>query len=110
MVLYLFANVNFFPDKYNNVSEPPGKLNKPDSHKQKWQAAYDELAKYVEAKELTTLTYYFGLPFEYAKSPSDTTLMFAFEAYGERKDLYETHFHSAAMKKFLAEVPAYMST
>jgi quinol monooxygenase YgiN len=77
---------------------------------EKWQASYDELAKYVESKEPTTLTYYFGLPFENVEKPSDTTLMFAFEAYGERKDLYETHFHSSAMQKFLQEVPDYMST
>jgi len=49
-----------------------------------WQAAYDELAKYVYVKEPTTMSYYFGIPLEYASNFSATTLMFAFEVYGKR--------------------------
>lgn len=36
--------------------------------------------------------------------------MLAFEVYGKREDLYETHFHSAAMKEFLQKIPDTMTT
>jgi quinol monooxygenase YgiN len=65
---------------------------------------------YVGEKELTTLTYYFGLPFEDVNDPESTTLMFAFEQYTDKKALTETHFNSAAMQKFLKIVPQYMNT
>ncbi|KAH7126757.1 hypothetical protein B0J11DRAFT_579194 [Dendryphion nanum] len=65
---YLFANCNFVPDRY------------PD-----WQAAYDDLAKYVWSSEHTTKTYYFGIPFDYAHDFNKTTSMFAFEVYGSRE-------------------------
>lgn len=76
----------------------------------KWQAAYDELAIYVGQKELTTITYYFGLPFDNVDDPESTTLMFAFEQYSEKSALTDTHFNSPAMQKFLKIVPQYMST
>ena len=36
--------------------------------------------------------------------------MLAFEQYRVRSDLYETHFHSAAMDTFLAKIPPTMTT
>ncbi|EON63160.1 hypothetical protein W97_02387 [Coniosporium apollinis CBS 100218] len=90
---YLFANVNFVPDRYDE-----------------WQTAYDALATHVFAAEPTTKTYYFGIPLDYAHDLSATTSMLAFEVYGKREDLYETHFHSAAMKEFLQKIPATMTT
>jgi len=90
---YLFANCNFVPDKYDD-----------------WQAAYDDLATYVYASEPTTMSYYFGLPIDYADNPSGTTSMLAFEVYGKRDDLYETHLKSAAMSTFLSKIPPTMPT
>lgn len=67
-----------------------------------WQAAYDELGKYVWAHEPTTETYYFGLPLEFADDPPNTPVMLAFEVYDKRDSLYDTHFHSSTMQqKFL---------
>jgi len=92
-MFYLFANCNFVPDKYDD-----------------WQAAYDELAKYVWASEPTTKTYYFGIPLDYAHDFHKTTSMIAFEVYGTREDLYETHLASPAMQKFLSLIPAASTT
>ena len=85
---YLFANCNFVPDRYKDVRNrfhcchfSEEKLTKP---LQQWQAAYDKLAKYVWAKETTTMTYYFGIPMEYADDFAATTSMLAFEVYGKR--------------------------
>jgi hypothetical protein len=50
-----------------------------------WQAAYDDLAKHVSKNEPTTMTYYFGIPLDYAHDFSKTTSMFAFEVYGCRE-------------------------
>ena len=50
-----------------------------------WQAAYDKLGEYVWAKEPTTLTYYFGIPYDNEHDFESTPLMFAFEVYDERK-------------------------
>jgi quinol monooxygenase YgiN len=36
--------------------------------------------------------------------------MLAFEVYGNREDLYDTHFNSVGMKPFLAATPGTMST
>ncbi|KAF2476238.1 uncharacterized protein BDR25DRAFT_375052 [Lindgomyces ingoldianus] len=90
---YLFANCNFVPDRYGD-----------------WQVAYDELAQYVESSELTTKSYYFGIPMDYAHDFSKTTSMFAFEVYGSRDDLYKTHLSSPAMSKFLSQIPAASTT
>ncbi|KAK3068653.1 hypothetical protein LTS18_000581, partial [Coniosporium uncinatum] len=56
------------------------------------------------------MTYYFGIPMDYADDCPATTLMFAFEIYGKREDIYETHFHSPAMKQFLTKIPPTMTT
>ncbi|KAF2816331.1 uncharacterized protein BDZ99DRAFT_484974 [Mytilinidion resinicola] len=93
-MFYLFANCNFVPD--NIVSQ--------------WQAAYDELAKYVWSSEPTTKTYYFGIPLDYAHDFHKTTSMFAFEVYGAREDLYETHLNSPSMQMFLSLIPAASTT
>ncbi|KAF2793438.1 hypothetical protein K505DRAFT_244409 [Melanomma pulvis-pyrius CBS 109.77] len=92
---YLFANCNFVPDKY-----------------QDWQAAYDDLAKYVWTSEPTTKTYYFGIPLDYAHDFSKTTSMFAFEVYGSRDDLYgpKGHLSSPAMSQFLTLIPQASTT
>jgi len=92
-LFYLFANCNFVPDKYKD-----------------WQAAYDQLAKHVYPNEPTTMSYYFGIPVEYADNFSATTMMLAFEVYGKREDLYETHFKSLAMGEFLKKIPSTMTT
>ncbi|KAK3638167.1 hypothetical protein LTR56_013196 [Elasticomyces elasticus] len=95
-MFYLFANCNFVPDHYED-----------------WQAAYDDLATYVWPKEPTTMTYYFGIPLDYADDFSKTTSMLAFEVYGcreEYKDLYGTHLNSPAMAEFLSIVPAHTTT
>ncbi|KAJ0341911.1 hypothetical protein COL154_005978 [Colletotrichum chrysophilum] len=78
--LILFGNVNIVPDHYDD-----------------WQAAYDDLATYVFAKEPNTTTYYFGLPLEYADNPSRTPYLFAFEIYSSREDLYDVHLKSETM-------------
>ncbi|KAK5713093.1 hypothetical protein LTR15_011455 [Elasticomyces elasticus] len=75
-----------------------------------WQAAYDDLAAYVWPKEPTTMTYYFGIPLDYADDFPKTTSMLAFEVYGCREDLYETHLNSPAMGKFLSIVPGHTTT
>ncbi|KAH7078264.1 hypothetical protein FB567DRAFT_131238 [Paraphoma chrysanthemicola] len=90
---YLFANCNFVPDKYDD-----------------WQAAYDTLATYVLQSEPSTKTYYFGIPIDYAHDISKTTSMFAFEVYGTRDDLYQTHLSSPAMQRFLTLIPACSTT
>ncbi|KAJ2906623.1 hypothetical protein MKZ38_000878 [Zalerion maritima] len=90
---YLLANVNFLPGQYDT-----------------WQACYDELAEYVWEKEPSTLAYYFGIPIDYEKNHSETTMMFAFEAYTNRDGLYETHLESPAMSKFLANALPTMAT
>ncbi|KAF2643410.1 hypothetical protein P280DRAFT_547559 [Massarina eburnea CBS 473.64] len=90
---YLFANCNFVPDKYAD-----------------WQSAYEDLAKYVFASEPTTKTYYFGIPIDYSHDFDKTTSMFAFEVYGNREDLYETHLNSSAMTKFLEIIPQASTT
>ncbi|KAF2741427.1 hypothetical protein EJ04DRAFT_558140 [Polyplosphaeria fusca] len=92
---YLFANCNFVPDRYND-----------------WQAAYDDLAKYVYSSEHTTKTYYFGIPLDYAHDFSKTTSMLAFEIYGTREDLYGPtgHLSSPAMSIFLTRIPAASTT
>ncbi|CAI0643664.1 unnamed protein product [Colletotrichum noveboracense] len=78
--LILFGNVNIVPDHYDD-----------------WQAAYDDLATYVFAKEPNTITYYFGFPLEYADNPSRTPYLFAFEIYSSREDLYDVHLKSETM-------------
>ncbi|KAF2399362.1 hypothetical protein EJ06DRAFT_582713 [Trichodelitschia bisporula] len=93
MGFYLFAQCNFVAGRYAD-----------------WQAAYDELAVHVFNEEHTTETYYFGIPFEYKDDMDATISMFAFEVYGKREDLYETHFNSAAMQGFLKKIPSTMST
>jgi quinol monooxygenase YgiN len=90
---YIFGNVNFFPDSYDA-----------------WQGHYDTLAEYVWPNEPRCLTYYFGVPLEYASNMSKTTHMLAFEAYVEREDLYKVHMESKTMGGFLKEIPACMST
>ncbi|KAK5680758.1 hypothetical protein LTS10_006514 [Elasticomyces elasticus] len=95
-MFYLFANCNFVPDHYND-----------------WQAAYDDLAAHVWPNEPTTMTYYFGIPLDYADDFPKTTSMLAFEVYGcreEYKDLYGTHLNSPAMAEFLSIVPAHTTT
>lgn len=67
-MFYLFANCNFIPDHYAA-----------------WQAAYDDLAAYVEPNEPNTQTYYFGIPMDYAGEVERTTSMLAFEVYGRRE-------------------------
>ena len=52
--------------------------------RQQWQSAYDTLAEYVWSKEPTTMTYYFGIPMDYADDFASTTSMLAFEIYGNR--------------------------
>ncbi|KAI0160224.1 hypothetical protein GGR57DRAFT_499638 [Xylariaceae sp. FL1272] len=84
---YLFANVNLVPDCYDA-----------------WQAAYDDLGRYVFDHEHSTETYYFGIPVEYGSEISKTPHMFAFE------DLYTTHLGSSAMQAFLQKVPPLMTT
>lgn len=56
------------------------------------------------------MTYYFGIPIDYSSDFSKTTSMFAFEVYGRREDLYETHLSSPAMGKFLAAIPEHTTT
>jgi quinol monooxygenase YgiN len=56
------------------------------------------------------MTYYFGIPIDYSSDFSKTTSMFAFEVYGRREDLYETHLSSPAMQKFLATIPEHTTT
>ncbi|KAF1991819.1 hypothetical protein K402DRAFT_367166 [Aulographum hederae CBS 113979] len=92
-MFYLFANCNFVPGRYED-----------------WQSAYDELGEYVWHNEKTTETYYFGIPMDYAHDISNTTLMLAFEVYGKREDLYQTHFSSPAMSTFLSKIPPTMTT
>ncbi|KAM0329514.1 hypothetical protein ACHAQA_004823 [Verticillium albo-atrum] len=76
-----------------------------------WQAAYDELAKHVSANEPNTFSYYFGIPLEHAADPSRTDYMFAFEMYGARDDLYETHLKSGPMAQaFLPAALPVMTT
>ncbi|KIW51607.1 hypothetical protein PV05_10311 [Exophiala xenobiotica] len=41
---------------------------------------------------------------------SRSPYLFAFEQYRTREDLYDTHFNSAAMRTFLAKIPATMTT
>ena len=67
-MFYLFANCNFIPDHYAA-----------------WQAAYDDLAAHVEPNEPTTMTYYFGIPMDYAHDFDQTTSMLAFEVYDRRE-------------------------
>lgn len=50
-----------------------------------WQDAYDKLGEYVWKEEPSTLTYYFGIPYDYEKDFENTPLMFAFEVYNDRK-------------------------
>ncbi|KAB5523111.1 hypothetical protein GE09DRAFT_1153981 [Coniochaeta sp. 2T2.1] len=92
-MFYLFANVNFLPGGYAP-----------------WQAAYDKLGEYVWNEEPTTLSYYFGIPYDNEHDFESTPLMFAFEVYDERKSLYETHFNSPAMGQFLKGALPVMST
>lgn len=76
-----------------------------------WIAAYVDLEKYVRAHEPSScLTYYFGTPAEYGGQHSSSPQMLAFEQYRVRSDLYEIHFHSAAMDTFLAKIPPTMTT
>ncbi|KAF6833700.1 hypothetical protein CPLU01_05421 [Colletotrichum plurivorum] len=92
--LILFANVNIVPDRYDD-----------------WQAAYDQLAAHVMAMEPGTITYYFGLPLEYADAPSRTPYMFAFEIYDSRSALYDVHLKSSTMAdRFLPDVLPAMTT
>ena len=56
------------------------------------------------------MSYYFGIPLDYADEFSKTTSMFAFEVYGCREDLYETHLGSPAMQKFLTIIPDHATT
>ena len=67
-MFYLFANCNFVADHYDA-----------------WQAAYNDLAAHVEPSEPTTMTYYFGIPLDYAHDFSNMTSMLAFEVYGKRE-------------------------
>ena len=50
-----------------------------------WQDAYDKLAEYVWKEEPSTLTYYFGIPYDHEHDIESTPLMFAFEVYPDRK-------------------------
>ncbi|RDW64241.1 hypothetical protein BP5796_10743 [Coleophoma crateriformis] len=88
----IYGNVQFVPGGYDD-----------------WQAAYDKLDEYVWANEPTTKTYYFGIPLENEDRFSKTDQMLAFEIYGKREDLYETHFSSPAMSTFLQKIPSTMS-
>ncbi|KAG9259032.1 uncharacterized protein F5Z01DRAFT_21032 [Emericellopsis atlantica] len=91
---YIFGNCNMVPDHYDE-----------------WQAAYDKLAEHVMANEPETLTYYFGLPLEYAANPSATPSMLAFEAYASRAALYDVHLQSKPMQEgFLPVASRTMST
>lgn len=56
------------------------------------------------------MTYYFGIPLDYANDFSKTTNMFAFEVYGCREDLYSTHLGSNAMDAFLKTIPEHTTT
>lgn len=67
-MFYLFAYVNFLPNGYAP-----------------WQAAYDKLGEYVWKEEPSTLTYYFGIPYDYEHDFEATPLMFAFEVYNDRE-------------------------
>ncbi|KAI1611654.1 hypothetical protein EDD36DRAFT_489806 [Exophiala viscosa] len=94
MVFVIFGNLNIAPGKYDD-----------------WQAAFEPLGDYVWKNESTsTLTYYFGVPPEYAGNMSASNQMLAFEMYGKREDLYKTHFHSEAMGNFLKKIPPTMTT
>ncbi|KAF6803220.1 hypothetical protein CSOJ01_11035 [Colletotrichum sojae] len=92
--LFLFANVNIVPDRYDD-----------------WQAAYDKLAKHVMANEPGTRIYYFGLPLEYADNPSRTPYLFAFEIYDHRSALYDVHLKSSTMvDRFLPDAMPAITT
>ncbi|KAK5400853.1 hypothetical protein LTR06_011164 [Exophiala xenobiotica] len=74
-------------------------------------SAFEPLGDYVWKNESTsTLTYYFGVPPEYAGNMSVSNQMPPFEVYGKREDLYETHFSSKAMGSFLKKIPPTMTT
>ncbi|KAF1814880.1 hypothetical protein P152DRAFT_471539 [Eremomyces bilateralis CBS 781.70] len=81
---YFFTTFNLFPDKYDE-----------------WQSAFDGLAAYTWEEEPDTKTYQFAVPLDYKDNWSGATSVLAFERYGEREDLYKTHFKSPAMAKFL---------
>ncbi|KAK2748943.1 hypothetical protein FQN57_007226 [Myotisia sp. PD_48] len=94
MPFVIYANVNFVPGKYDE-----------------WIAGYKELERYVISNEPTTHTYYFGTPENYGtEKRSKTTHMLAYEAYGNREDLYTTHLSSPAMNKFLPVALTTMTT
>jgi hypothetical protein len=84
-LFYLFANCNFVPDRYEDVRVLRRPLHGLFAKYRQWQSAYDDLAKYVYAEEKTTMSYYFGIPMEYANNISATTMMLAFEVYGKRE-------------------------
>lgn len=64
----------------------------------------------IDNERETTLAYYFGVPEEYGNDMSSSPQMIAYEAYGKREDLYETHFHSKPMDVFLSKIPSTMTT
>jgi quinol monooxygenase YgiN len=55
------------------------------------------------------MTYYFGIPHEFKNDFSGSPSMLAFEVYGSREDLYETHLNSGPMLAFLPAAGAIMS-
>ena len=76
-----------------------------------WQAAYDKLEEYVLTSEPNTLTYYFGIPMEFASDHARTNAILAFESYKSRSDLYDVHFQSDVMQgDFLPKALPAMST
>ena len=70
---------------YVASNDPVHTSDKLTRRSSQWQAAYDKLAEHVFANEPTTMTYYFGIPMDYADDISGTTSMFAFEVYGKRE-------------------------
>lgn len=56
------------------------------------------------------MTYYFGVPPEYANDIPAANQTLAFEIYGKREDLYTTHFNSVPMGGFLKATAPTMTT
>lgn len=58
----------------------------------------------------TCLAYYFGVPEEYSHNMSASPQMLAYEAYGKRSDLYETHLNAPYIQDFLPKIAETMTT
>lgn len=87
-MFYLFAYVNFLPKGYAPVSTSSEMClvnSRVRTYIPQWQAAYDKLGEYVWKEEPSTLSYYFGIPYDYEHDFEATPLMFAFEVYKDRE-------------------------